>query len=93
MKWIKKEPVAFWGMLTVLINACIAAGITFGYIDWTAGEIAAALGIVAALGAIFIAVARSQTTALAAPKGRMLYPLVPDPREFLLDELEPHDET
>ena len=93
MNWIKKEPVAFWGMLTVLINACIAAGITFGYIDWTAGEIAAALSIVAALGAIFIAVARSQTTALAAPKGRMLYPLVPDPREFLLDELEPHDEA
>ena len=88
MKFIRREPVAFWGMLTVLINTCIAAGISFGYIDWTADEIAAALGIVAALGAIFVAVARSQATSLAAPHGKTLYPLVPQNPDVL-----PHDET
>jgi hypothetical protein len=79
MDRIKREPVAAWGAIALLLNAVAIAAVQLGYVDWTASDLAAVETVIVAIGGVFIFVARSQATSLADPHGKDIYPLVPAP--------------
>ena len=52
MSYIQSEPVRFWSAVTTIIAAVIALLQVFGAIDWTADQVAAVMGVVAASGGL-----------------------------------------
>jgi hypothetical protein len=66
VSFIRREPVAFWGGITVLVEALIALALVFEWVDWTGEQTGAVMGVVAALGAILVVVVRSQVRPEAA---------------------------
>ena len=62
MTIIKREPVAFWGLLTTLIEAVIGLALVFGWIDWSAEQIGQVLVLVAAIGAVLVFFVRGKVS-------------------------------
>jgi hypothetical protein len=76
MNRIKREPVAAWGAIALLLNALAVAAVQLEYVDWTAADLAAVETVIIAIGGVFIFVARSQATSLVQPMGKETFPLV-----------------
>ena len=66
MSFIRREPVAFWGGITVLVEALIALALVFEWVDWTGAQTGGVMGVVAAFGAILVMVVRGQVRPEAA---------------------------
>lgn len=59
---IKAEPVAFWGILTALVEAIIGLALIFGWVDWTAEQVGAIMLVVAVLGTALTFFVRGKVT-------------------------------
>lgn len=51
---IEKEPVRFWAGITGLVQAIIPLLLVFDLIDWSTDQIAAVMGLLAAIGFMFM---------------------------------------